>query len=59
MPCTGCRAFTSPLPHVINRRRDCQFGSFDSTQCKCVCMGEGSPGGYCPDPQTGECTALC
>ncbi|KAL4444941.1 hypothetical protein ABPG77_003991 [Micractinium sp. CCAP 211/92] len=38
---------------------DCQFGSFDSTQCKCVCMGEGSPGGYCPDPQTGECTALC
>ncbi|KAI7842215.1 hypothetical protein COHA_004128 [Chlorella ohadii] len=38
---------------------DCKFGTFDGTTCKCACMGEGTPGGYCPDPSTGECTVMC
>lgn len=46
-----------PMP--APRRSDCKFGTFDGTTCKCACMGEGTPGGYCPDPSTGECTAMC
>lgn len=38
---------------------NCQFGSFDVTKCRCVCMGEGAPGGYCVDEATGSCTKTC
>ena len=45
--------------HTTSCRSDCKFGTFDGETCKCKCMGEGTPGGYCPDPSTGECTAIC
>ena len=38
---------------------NCVYGSWNDTACACVCMGQGSPGGYCPDPSTGACTTTC
>lgn len=38
---------------------NCGFGSYSSESCSCVCMGEGTPGGYCKDVSTGECTVTC
>ena len=38
---------------------DCVFGAWDGRHCRCVCLGEGAPGGYCRDRKTWRCTAAC
>lgn len=37
---------------------DCKFGTWDGRKCRCVCMGEGAPGGFCRS-RTGECSLSC
>lgn len=34
---------------------DCVYGSWAAGECRCVCIGEGSDGGYCRDAE-GRCT---
>lgn len=34
---------------------DCVYGSWAAGECRCVCIGEGSDGGYCRDVE-GRCT---
>ncbi|KAL4448153.1 hypothetical protein ABPG75_005372 [Micractinium tetrahymenae] len=38
---------------------DCKFGSWNSNLCRCKCLGEGAPGGYCRDRHTSECSIAC
>lgn len=48
-----------PSPPSQHARSDCKFGSFNAATCKCACMGEGTPGGYCRDKATGQCSVTC
>ncbi|EFN51415.1 hypothetical protein CHLNCDRAFT_59244 [Chlorella variabilis] len=38
---------------------DCVFGSWEARRCRCACLGEGSPGGYCSNRRTEQCTEAC